>query len=95
MSRHDGVFEPLRGKRRTVRQALIEVAERWTRTPIADPEVRVALEDAVRHKIQRGEIARELPAGTDAVGLAREFVAGLVAGEGAAAVARVFPMAGR
>jgi hypothetical protein len=90
MSQHDPVFEPLLGKRRTVRQALLEVAERWARTPIDDPGVRAALEDAVRHKIHRGEIGRELPAGTDAAGLARAFVAGLMAGEGAAAVARVF-----
>ena len=91
MTRHDPVFEPLLGKRRTVRQALIEVAERWTRTPIHDVSARAALEDAVRHKILRGEIDRELPAGTDAAALARAFLAGLVAGEGVAAVARVFP----
>jgi hypothetical protein len=91
MSQHDPVFEPLLGKRRTVRQALLEVAERWTSTPIEDPGVRAALEDAVRHKILRGEISRELPVGTDAAGLARSFVTGLVAGEGAAALARVFP----
>jgi hypothetical protein len=46
----------------------------------------------VRHKIVRGAIGGELPAGTDAPALARAFVAGLVAGEGAAAVARVFRM---
>jgi len=92
MSGHDAVFEPLLGKRRTVRQALLEVAERWTRTPIGDPDVRAALEDSVRHKIVRGAIGGELPAGTDAPALARAFVAGLVAGEAAAAVARVFRM---
>ena len=90
MSEHDAVFEPLLGKRRTVRQALVEVAERWELAPIGDPGVRAALEDSVRHKIHRGEIGGELPAGTDAHALAREFVAGLVAGEGAAAVGRVF-----
>jgi hypothetical protein len=90
MSQHDPVFEPLLGKRRTVRQALLEVAERWTRTPIDDPGVRAALEDAVRHKIRRGEIGREMPAGTDAEILARKFVAGLLAGEGVGAVGRVF-----
>ena len=91
MRHHDEVFEPLLGKRRTLRQALIEVAERWGRGPIRDARWRAALEDAVRHKILRGEIASELPAGSDAAGLARAFVAGLVAGEGAAAVERVFP----
>lgn len=90
MSRHDAVFEPLLGKRRTVRQALSEVAERWTRTPIDEPDLRSALEDSVRHKIFRGELSGELPAGTDAAALARGFVAGLVAGEGTGAVKRVF-----
>ena len=92
MSGHDAVFEPLLGKRRTVRQALIEVAERWEQTPIADEAGRTGLVDAVRHKLLRGKIDGELPAGTDAAALAREFVAGLVAGEGAVAVARVFRM---
>ncbi len=91
MTGHDAVFEPLLGKRRTVRQALLEVAERWTRTPIADPEVRAALESSVRHKMLRGEIGGELPVGTDPAALARAFVDGLVAGEGTAAVERVFP----
>jgi hypothetical protein len=92
MSGHDAVFEPLLGKRRTVRQALVEVAERWGRTPIEDGSMLAALEEAVRHKLRRGQISRELPAGTDAAALARAFVAGLVAGEGGAAVARVFPI---
>ena len=92
MNEHDAVFEPLLGKRRTVRQALLEVAEQWGRTPIGDPAVRAELEDAVRHKIRRGEIGREMPAGTDAAVLAREFVAGLLAGEGVGAVGRVFPI---
>ena len=86
MSQHDLVFEPLLGKRRTVRQALLEVAERWTKAPIEDPGARSALEDAVRHKILRGEIAGEVPPGTDAAALARAFVAALVAGKGLAAV---------
>jgi hypothetical protein len=94
MSPHDPVFEPLRGKRRTVRQALIEVAERWMASPIEDPAARAALEDAVRHKLHRGEIDRELPPGIDAAALARQFVAGLVAGEGAAVVARILPPPG-
>lgn len=92
MSGHDDVFEPLLGKRRTTRQALLEVAERWVRTPIQDAGVRASLEDAVRHKILRGEIGREIPEGVDAAGLARAFIAGLVAGEGTAAVSRVFPL---
>jgi hypothetical protein len=92
VSGHDEVFEPLLGKRRTVRQALLEVAERWTRSSIEDQPGRTALEDAVRHKILRGEIGREIPPGADAAGLARAFVAGLVAGEGTAAVSRVFPL---
>jgi len=90
VSGHDAVFEPLLGKRRTVRQALLEVAERWTRTPIGDPEVVAALESSVRHKILRGEVGGELPPGTDAAALARAFVTGLVKGEGMGAVARVF-----
>jgi len=45
----------------------------------------------VRHLIHRGAIRGELPAGVDAAALAREFVAGLAAGEGTAAVERVFP----
>ncbi|HUM12503.1 MAG TPA: hypothetical protein VLT82_16265 [Myxococcaceae bacterium] len=89
MSPHDPVFEPLLGKRRTVRQALIEVAERWTASPIEDPGARAALVDAVRHKLLRGEIDRELPQGIDAETLARDFVAGLVAGLGTLAVERV------
>jgi hypothetical protein len=92
VSGHDAVFEPLLGKRRTTRQALLEVAERWVRTPIQDAGVRASLEDAVRHKILRGEIGREIPGGVDAAGLARAFVAALVAGEGRAAVSRVFPL---
>ncbi len=93
MSSRDGVLEPLLGKRRTVRQALVEVAERWAAAPIEDAEGRAALEDAVRHKILRGEIGGELSREVDASGLARAFVAGLVAGEGAAAVSRVLPFA--
>lgn len=93
MSSHDDVFEPLHGKRRTVRQALVEVAERWVSSPIDDTAKRVALEDAVRHKLLRGEIGGELPGGIDAAALARAFVAGLVMGEGRAAVAHVFPAA--
>jgi hypothetical protein len=90
VSGHDAVFEPLLGKRRTVRQALSEVAERWTRTPIDEADVRSALEDSVRHTIVRGEISGERPPGTDAAALARAFVAGLVAGEGTRALKRVF-----
>ncbi len=92
MSSRDALFEPLHGKRRTLRQALIEVAERWGRSPLADADGRAALEDAVRHALRRGEISRELPAGTDIPALAAAFVAGLVAGEGAAAVDCVFPL---
>jgi hypothetical protein len=95
MSTRDALFEPLYGKRRTVRQALIEVAERWGRSPLADAGGRAALEDAVRHALRRGEIARELPAGTDLTAVAAAFVDGLVAGEGAAAVYHVFPLGRR
>ena len=91
MSKHDAVFEPLLGKRRSVRRALLEVAERWARSPIEDGGVRAALEESVRHLIHRGAIRGELQAGVDAAALAREFVAGLAAGEGTAAVGRVFP----
>ena len=91
MSKHDAVFEPLLGKRRSVRRALLEVAERWARSPIEDGGVRAALEESVRHLIHRGAIRGELPAGVDAAALARAFVTGLAAGEGTAAVERVFP----
>ncbi len=94
MNARDLVLEPLLGKRRRIREALVEVAERWVSHPLADAEGRAALEDAVRHKLLRGEIGRELPAGVDAAALARAFVAGLIAGEGAAAVDRVVPRAG-
>ena len=89
MSQHDPVFEPLLGKRRAVRQALLEVAERWTRTPIKDSGVRAALEDAVRHLLRRGQIAGQLRADADPSLLARSFVEGLVKGEGPAAVDRL------
>jgi hypothetical protein len=82
VSKHDAVFEPLLGKRRSVRRALLEVAERWARSPIEDGGVRAALEESVRHLIHRGAIRGELPAGVDAAALAREFVAGLAAGRG-------------
>jgi hypothetical protein len=93
MSARDAVFEPLLGKRRTVRQALVEVAERWVAAPIDDAQGRAELEDAVRHKILRGEIGGELSQGVDAAALARAFVAALVAGQGAAAVSHVLPLA--
>jgi hypothetical protein len=95
VSGDDAVFEPLLGKRRTVRQALSEVAERWASSPIQDPGVRAALEESVWHLLRRGAIHRELPAGVDARALARDFVAALVAGEGIAAVETVFPGPGR
>lgn len=93
MSARDDVLEPLRGKGRTVRQALTEVAERWVRGPLEGADGSRALEDAVRHLLRRGEIRRELPAGLDAAALARAFVVGLRAGQGAAAVDRVVPPA--
>ena len=86
MSVHDGVFEPLRGKRRGVRQALIEAAERWTANPIADPSVRMALEDAVAHLLRRGQLRKELPEAADPGALAQTFVSALVHGRGTAAV---------
>jgi hypothetical protein len=92
VSGRDAVFEPLLGKRRTTRQALVEVAERWGQSPIEDAVGRSALEDAVRHKLLRGQIGGEVPAGADAAALARAFVGALVAGEGGTAVARVFPI---
>jgi len=91
VSKHDAVFEPLLGKRRSVRRALLEVAERWARSPIEDGGVRAALEESVRHLIHRGAIRGELPAGVDAAALAREFVAGLGGRGGDPAVGRVFP----
>lgn len=95
MSATDAVLEPLRGKGRTVRQALGEVAERWGRGPLEDAEASRALEDAVRHLLRRGQIRGELPAGVDAAALARGFVAGLRAGQGAAAVDAVLPPSNR
>jgi len=91
VSGHDDIFEPLLGKRRTTRQALLEVAERWAQAPIHDAAVCASLEDAVRHKILRGQIGGEIPPDADAAELSRGFVAGLVAGKGTAAVSRVFP----
>ncbi len=93
MSAHDPLFEPLLGKRRTVRQALVEVAERWAAAPIEDAGARGAFEEAVRHLLQRGKMRRELPPGIDPAARARAFVAALAAGRGAAAVDSVFPPA--
>lgn len=87
----DALLEPLLGKRRTVRQALTEVAERWQAGPSVDASGRRALEDAVQHLLRRGQIGREVPGSADPAALARAFVEGLVDGEGAAAVERVFP----
>jgi hypothetical protein len=86
VSVHDGVFEPLRGKRRAVRQALLEAAERWTANPIADPSLRRELEAAVAHLLRRGQIQKELPEAADPAMLAETFVSALVHGKGAAAV---------
>jgi hypothetical protein len=86
MNVYDGVFEPLRGKRRAVRQALIEAAERWTANPIADPSVRMALEEAVAHLLKRGQLRKELPPAADPGALAQTFVRGLMEGKGTAAV---------
>jgi len=86
VSAHDAVFEPLQGKRRAVRHALIEAAERWTANPIADPSVRRALEGAVAHLLKRGQIRKELPPTADPVALAHAFVRGLVEGKGTGAV---------
>jgi hypothetical protein len=86
LSAHDGVFEPLRGKRRAVRQALIETAERWATNPIADPSERLAFEEAVGHLLRRGQIRNELSPAADPAALAHAFVRGLVEGKGTAAV---------
>jgi hypothetical protein len=86
VSAADVVLEPLRGKGRTVRQALTEVAERWASGPLEGPVDPRALEDAVRHLLRRGVIRGELPATADAVALSRAFVRGLVEGKGRAAV---------
>ena len=86
MSVHDGVFEPLRGKRRAVRQALVEAAERWTANPIADPSVRRKLEEAVAHLLKRGQIRREVATTVDAGALAQAFVRALAEGKGTGAV---------
>jgi len=94
MNAQESILEPLLGKRRRVREALVEVAERWQAHPLAGAGARAAVEDAVRHKLLRAAIAEELPAGIDAAALARAFVDALVAGEGRAAVDRVVPPAG-
>ena len=86
MSVHDGVFEPLRGKRRAVRQALIEAAERWTANPVADASLRREFEAGVAHLLRRGQIRKELPEAADPAALAQTFVSALVHGRGAAAV---------
>jgi hypothetical protein len=87
----EAMLEPLRGKGRTVRQALTEVARRWAAGPLVDAVGRTALEDAVRHLLRRGEIRGELPAGIDAAAMARAYVDALVVGRGAAAVDLVVP----
>lgn len=86
MNAGDVVLEPLRGKGRTVRQALTEVAERWASGPLEGTEGPRVLEDAVRHLLRRGVIRRELPAAADTGALSRAFVRGLVEGRGRAAV---------
>ena len=86
MSAADAVLEPLRGKGRTVRQALTEVAERWVSGPLEGTDGPRALEDAVRHLLRRGVIRGELSASADTAALARAFVRGLVDGRGTAAV---------
>jgi hypothetical protein len=93
VSAHDPLFEPLLGKRRTVRQALVEVAERWAAAPLQDAAALGTLEDAVRHLLERGKKRRELPPAVDAAARARAFVEALAAGQGPAAVDRVFPPA--
>jgi hypothetical protein len=85
----EAVLEPLRGKGRTVHQALTEVAQRWASGPLADAGGRRALEDAVHHLLRRGAIRGELPAGIDAAAISQAYVDALVAGEGTAAVDRV------
>jgi len=84
----DALFEPLRGKGRTVRQALTEVARRWEMGARAADALQ-PLEDAVRHLLRRGQIRGELPPVADTGALARSFVCGLVDGRGAAAVSLV------
>jgi len=86
MTDHDGVFEPLRGKRRRVRQALLETAERWGKSPVGDPAMREALGEAVQHLLRRGQIGGEVSAAADAEALGRAFVTALVQGKGRAAV---------
>ncbi|MGZ6071084.1 MAG: hypothetical protein ACXWK8_07685 [Myxococcaceae bacterium] len=86
MSAADAVLEPLRGKGRTVRQALTEVAERWVSGPLEGTDGTRALEDAVRHLLRRGVIRRELPPTADTGALSRAFVRLLVEGRGRAAV---------
>ena len=89
MSVPDALFEPLRGKGRTVRQALGEVALRWEAAPLTGVGARSALEESVRHLLLRGRIRGELPAGADPAAAAHAFVEALVAGRGVAAVAEV------
>jgi hypothetical protein len=89
----DALFEPLRGKGRTARQALTEVARRWELSPLADGAL-PALEDAIRHLLRRGQIRRELSPHSDPGALAHAFVLALLEGEGVGAVDRVLPAVG-
>ena len=85
MSVPDALFEPLRGKGRTVRLALTEVARRWEAGPLRADGLQ-PLEDAVRHLLRRGQIRHELPDSASPAALARAFVEALVAGKAATAV---------
>ena len=86
MSARDRVFEPLRGKRLPLGQALVQLTERWTASPLAEADLG-ALEAALQHLFRRAQLRRQLPASADPAQLGRDFLRALREGRGAEAMA--------
>jgi hypothetical protein len=82
----DGVFEPLQGKGRPLRQALGLLVERWTATPLGGDDLG-ALEQSLMHLFRRAQLRRQLPLSADPAQLGRDFLAALREGRGAQALA--------
>jgi hypothetical protein len=82
----DGVFEPLQGKGRPLRQALALLVERWTAAPLGEEDL-AALEESLHHLFRRAQLRRQLPASVDPAQLGRDFLRALREGRGPAALA--------